>query len=186
MEWRIQALATILDLNTDLLLNCAEGITEEMAHQRLAGGGNNIAFLVAHLADARYFLATLLETPLPNPLSATLASANSIEDVQEWPPFPELLRSWREVSAHLAVVLGQMTPEKLDAPSPHSFPIPGGTAFHAVAFLVQHDSYHVGQVAFLRRQVGLPAMSYTRSHEDGAVRPGLRPAGSDTTGSSRC
>jgi uncharacterized damage-inducible protein DinB len=168
MESRIQALATILDLNTDLLLNCADGLTEEMAQQRLAGRGNNIAFLVAHLADARYFLATLVRAPLPNPLSATLAEANRVEEVQQWPSLPELLSSWRDVSAHLAAVLREVTPEVLDAPSPHSFPIRGDTVLHAVAFLAQHDSYHVGQVAFLRRQVGLPAMTYTRSHEGGA------------------
>jgi uncharacterized damage-inducible protein DinB len=31
-----------------------------------------------------------------------------------------------------------------------------------IAFLVQHDSYHVGQMAFLRRQLGKAAMSYRR------------------------
>ena len=32
-----------------------------------------------------------------------------------------------------------------------------------IAFLVQHDAYHIGQVAFLRRQLGRPAMAHTRS-----------------------
>jgi uncharacterized damage-inducible protein DinB len=32
-----------------------------------------------------------------------------------------------------------------------------------IAFLMQHDSYHIGQVAFLWRQLGKPAMAYTRS-----------------------
>jgi uncharacterized damage-inducible protein DinB len=31
-----------------------------------------------------------------------------------------------------------------------------------IAFLAQHDSYHLGQLAFLRWQLGHPAMSYTR------------------------
>jgi uncharacterized damage-inducible protein DinB len=31
-----------------------------------------------------------------------------------------------------------------------------------IAFLAQHDAYHIGQVAFLRRQLGRPAMSYAR------------------------
>lgn len=32
-----------------------------------------------------------------------------------------------------------------------------------IAFMVQSDSYHLGQVAFPRRQLGTPPMSYTRS-----------------------
>ena len=31
-----------------------------------------------------------------------------------------------------------------------------------IAFLAQHDSYHLGQMGFLRRQLGKPAMSYAR------------------------
>jgi uncharacterized damage-inducible protein DinB len=31
-----------------------------------------------------------------------------------------------------------------------------------IAFLTQHDSYHLGQLAFLRRQLGRPAMAYAR------------------------
>jgi uncharacterized damage-inducible protein DinB len=31
-----------------------------------------------------------------------------------------------------------------------------------LAFLGQHESYHLGQIGFLRRQLNKPAMSYTR------------------------
>jgi uncharacterized damage-inducible protein DinB len=31
----------------------------------------------------------------------------------------------------------------------------------ALTFLVQHDSYHIGQLALLRKHAGLPAMRYT-------------------------
>jgi uncharacterized damage-inducible protein DinB len=34
-----------------------------------------------------------------------------------------------------------------------------------IAFLVQHDSYHLGQIAFLRRQLGKPPMSYARRRQ---------------------
>ena len=27
-------------------------------------------------------------------------------------------------------------------------------------FMMQHESYHIGQLAILRKQAGLPAMSY--------------------------
>jgi uncharacterized damage-inducible protein DinB len=50
--------------------------------------------------------------------------------------------------------------------------LPGadGTVLGALAFLAQHESYHVGQVALLRRQLGLPAMSYAlRPREPGRL-----------------
>jgi hypothetical protein len=34
------------------------------------------------------------------------------------------------------------------------------TLLGALAFLAQHESYHVGQLALLRKYAGLPAMRY--------------------------
>ena len=95
MEPQVAPLRAILELNTDLLLNCLDGLSDEEARRRLEGGGNTIAFLAAHLTDTRHFLANRLGHPLANPL-------------------------------------------------------------------VQHDSYHIGQMGFLRRQLGKPAMAYAR------------------------
>jgi len=64
------------------------------------------------------------------------------------------------VSDHLETVLGALTTERLDEPAPQRFPIDDETVLGEIAFLVQHDSYHIGQVALLRRQLGLPAMRY--------------------------
>ncbi len=62
-------------------------------------------------------------------------------------------------------MLSGLTADDLDAPTAQGFPIPDGTAIDALAFLAQHDSYHLGQVSFLRRQLGLPPMTYDRAAE---------------------
>lgn len=163
MEAHLRPLAAIFDLNTDLVLSCTDGLGEARANQRLEGGGNSIAFLLAHLVDARHFLASLLGSPLPNPVGELLAEVRSIDEVTRLPPLVELVEAWGAVSAHLAGVLDRLRPSDLEAPVAQPFPIPGGTALEAIAFLAQHDSYHLGQIAFLRRQLGLPAMRYDRA-----------------------
>jgi len=55
-----------------------------------------------------------------------------------------------------------MSAEDLAQANADRFPLADGTRLGMIAFLVQHDSYHVGQMAFLRRQLGKPAMSYRR------------------------
>ncbi|MGD8320692.1 MAG: DinB family protein [Gemmatimonadota bacterium] len=176
MEPRVEALAKIFDLNTDLLLNCTTDLSESLANARLRGGGNSISFLVAHLTDARHFLADLLGAPLPNPIGTALADVDSIEDIREMPALGELLDAWRRVSAHLAERFGDLDADDVDAPTPQTLPIPGGRALDAMAFLAEHDSYHLGQIAFLRRQLGLPAMRYDRRTPDGADARGDRPS----------
>jgi uncharacterized damage-inducible protein DinB len=150
MEPQVAPLHAILELNTDLLLNCLDGLSEEDALQQLEGGGNTLAFLAAHLTDTRHFLANRLGRSLANPLSRYLAQASSIEGIVEWP------------SRHVCDVVAGRTAEELGRPDTHRFPLGDSTELGLIAFLVQHDSYHIGQMGFLRRQLGKPAMSYTR------------------------
>ena len=148
MEPQVAPLAAILDLNTDLLLNSIEGLGEAEARSRLPGGGNSISFLAAHLTDTRHFLAARIGQPLANPLTRYLGEARGIEDIATWPPLAELRRdAWCAVSAHLASALAGLSAAEIARPNPHRFPIPDGTLVGMIAFLVQHDSYHVGQVA---------------------------------------
>ena len=132
------------------------------ALRRLEGGGNSLAFLAAHLTDTRHFLAGRLGHSLANPLSRHLAQASSIEDIIEWPTPGELREWWLDVSRHLGDVLVKRTAEQLARPNVHRFPLEDSTELGLIAFLVQHDSYHVGQMGFIRRQLGKPAMAYTR------------------------
>jgi uncharacterized damage-inducible protein DinB len=162
MEPQITPLAAILDLNTDLLLNSIEGISDSEAQYRLPAGGNSIAFLMAHLTDTRHFLASRLGHPLTNPLARYLADAKSIDDIRSWATLDEMRSAWLAISAHLQTTLEALTTADLQRPGAHRFPISDSTPLGLIAFLGQHDSYHLGQIAFLRRQLGKPAMSYTR------------------------
>jgi uncharacterized damage-inducible protein DinB len=162
MDQRVAPLAAIFELNTDLLLNCLDGLSQAEAQRRLDGGGNSIIFLAAHLADTRHFLLGRLGKPLANPLSRYLADAQSIEDIGEWPALDDVRRAWLAASARLGEVLSELDAETIERPGAHRFPVPDPTPLGMLAFLAQHDSYHVGQAAFIRRQLGKPAMTYTR------------------------
>jgi uncharacterized damage-inducible protein DinB len=169
MEPQVAPLAALYDLNTDLLLNCLDDLTDSEARQRLAAGGNSVAFLASHLVDSRHFLVTRLGQPLPNPLGRYLADVRSIEEIRDLPALDEVRAAWIEVSAHLQNVLDGLTPDQLKEANVHRFPLADRSRLGMIAFLIQHDSYHLGQVAFLRRQLGKPPMSYA---------PRARPAGS--------
>jgi uncharacterized damage-inducible protein DinB len=167
MEPQLAPLAAILDLNTDLLLNTLDGLEDEDVRIRLPGGGNSLAFLAAHLTDSRHFLADRIGHPLANPLAPYLAEARTIEDITAWPSLGELCDAWCAVSAHVQMALESMAAADLAQANAVRFPLADGTQLGMITFLVQHDSYHLGQMAFLRRQLGKPAMSYRRG---GAAR----------------
>ena len=57
--------------------------------------------------------------------------------------------------------LDAITVAELDAVAKSPFPGPEQSVLGLLTFLAQHDSYHVGQLAMLRKHAGLPAMRYT-------------------------
>jgi uncharacterized damage-inducible protein DinB len=157
-------LRALIDLNTDLILNCLDGLEEADGAARIAAGTNNIAFLVAHVADARFFMAKLLGQSLENPLEAALAGVTSIDEARNLPSLGELRETWAAVSAHVRRCVDAASAAQWSAPSgsQYAFPIDDQTLLGAVAFLVQHESYHLGQISLIRKARGHAAMSYRR------------------------
>ena len=162
MDPRVQPLVAILRLNTRLVLNCLDGLTDETARARHGEGVNSALFIAAHVADSRFFILRTLGATLENPLSPYLDQAKTIDDVAEWPSLDVVREAWSAVSDAIETVLDTADPQDLDAPIDTSFPGVDRTRLGALTFLVQHDSYHLGQLALLRKPAGLPAMSYRR------------------------
>ena len=163
MEPVLRPLAAILDLNTDLLFNCCDGLSEADAARRLSDGGNSVVFLAAHLAYSRHYVAGRLGLPAAdNPLAPYLDGKKGIDDVSELPPLQEILSAWEAIGSHLVTSLESLDAEALARHAPHRFPIAGDNPLTLLTFFVQHDAYHVGQVSILRRQLGHGAMSYKR------------------------
>jgi len=159
MHPAVAPLAKVLRLNTELLLNCLDGLDDATATRRLTSSTNSIAFLLAHVTDTRHYIASLIGAPTDNPLGF-LANARSLDDIAELPPISSLVEAWERISAHLAVEIERLDTPRLLATVTERFPGGDGSLLGALAFLVQHDTYHIGQLGLLRRQLGLPAMSY--------------------------
>jgi uncharacterized damage-inducible protein DinB len=161
MDPRIVTLANILRLNTRLFRNCLESFGDEAATQRPSASTNSASFVAAHLTDSRFFLLRVVGAEVANPLAPYLAAARSIDEITQLPPLDETLAAWTTAAHAIRDRLETLTAAELDGPTAAPFPAAGQTMLGALTFLVQHDSYHLGQLAYLRKYAGLPAMRYT-------------------------
>jgi uncharacterized damage-inducible protein DinB len=161
MDPRADGFARLLRLNGRLLLNCLDGVGDDRAAARVMSGANSMAFIVAHMVDARHALLGFLGGSLHNPLQPVLGDARTMEDVVAMPPLATLIAAWQAVDDALGMRLNDIEPASLDAPAAQRYPGGDGSVLGALAFLVQHDSYHLGQLALLRRAHGLPPMKYS-------------------------
>jgi len=158
---RVSPLLTTVRLHTRLYANCLDGVSEDAATRRPSAGTNNVAFIAAHVADSRFLLAGVAGLAVENPLAARLAGANTLDELADCPTARESLAAWEKVSAPFAEQLARLDAAALDGSAPQRFPVDDRTLLGALAFLVHHEAYHIGQLALLRRQLGLPAMSYS-------------------------
>ncbi len=156
----LHALREIYALNTRLLLNCLDGVTDEQAQQRVTDSTNSLAFLACHLTDARCFLGEYLGSHIGNPHSALLTVARGIEDIPEFPPMSVIRKEWSSVARELAGILEGLSESTVAVASSQRFPVDDSTVLGGVTFLAQHESYHIGQMALLRKALGLEAMKY--------------------------
>ncbi len=151
----------IFRLNTGLLRHALAGVDDASARRQLHPAINPIAFLVIHLLDARFSMARMIGAPAENPPQATWDAAASSDARPGVPPLEELLALWHGVSTAPAEREPRLLAADRAAPAPHPFPVTHPSVCGGPAFLLQHESYHLGQLGLLRRMLGLPAMAWT-------------------------
>ncbi len=112
------------------------------------------------MVDARYFLAGYLGLPDANPFADLLSDASSIEEIPTLPALSVVRRVWSELAPTLDACLGTLDEDELRSPSRQLFPVSDPSLLGAISFMIQHESYHIGQLALLRKYLGHPAMKY--------------------------
>jgi uncharacterized damage-inducible protein DinB len=162
MDSRIAVWRAIASLNTRLFANCLADVVDDLARQPVAPGTNPMSFVALHLVDARHAMVSFLGRELPRPFDGRFDLATSAVDIDSYPTVVELGAAWTAVSTALDAALVSATGERLDRIDAHpfAFPINDRSTLGCLAFLLQHESYHLGQLALLRKQHGLPAMTW--------------------------
>jgi len=157
----VAPLAAAFRMNTRLYRNCLDGVDDEAARRRPSGATNSLAFVALHLVDSRHFLAGMLKAEATHPFAALLQDARGIDNLVDIPRLTDIRDAWDAVSAVLETRLAALDEAELAAVSPQRFPLDDPTLAGAISFLATHDSYHVGQMALLRKYLGFEPMRYT-------------------------
>lgn len=83
-----------------------------------------------------------------------------IEDVKKYPMLEELLKEWEKTGRLLSNKLGELKPKQLKSKTDFKFQFVDESLHGAISFLAAHEAYHVGQLAFIRKYLGYPAVLY--------------------------
>jgi uncharacterized damage-inducible protein DinB len=161
MSLALDSLHEIARLNHRLFRNCLVDVDEKAWTRRIEGQANNMAFLALHMVGARQYLGKVMGVAVDLPILAALKDVNDATEIPEFPSIAEVKAAWNLVSDALRKAFETVSDEKLAEDTNAPFPTGNTSVLGSVNFLMAHESYHLGQLAFLRRCFGLGPMKYS-------------------------
>ncbi len=161
MQPSLSPLYEIFKINSRLFLNCLDGMDEDQARWRPSDATNSAGFIALHLVDSRYRFAAMIGLTLTSPFAAITEGRRSIDDVKQLPALDDIRAAWKSVTGEIRERFRVLTAGDLERAASMKLPVDDPSTLGAIAFLLQHDTYHIGQMGLLRKQAGLGAMSYS-------------------------
>jgi hypothetical protein len=146
--------AFIYERNQDLLAKAMEGLTEEQWSARPLEACNSALWVLGHLIWARSRALKLVGFTWTKPWLDLFARGSRPLDSKQYPPADDLLDAWEDLCSTLPATLEEIPEEVLERPVQQPSPSFNGKVGGMVSFLAMHESYHVGQMVYVRRLLG--------------------------------
>jgi DinB superfamily len=150
----IEPLALIFKLNNGLVGRSLDGLSDDDVWTRLAGTGNPIAWLVGHLAEARGRLLAELGVAADPGWGGAFARGSAVGGRERYPSRAAIEAAWKATHGAMRDAFAALDQGRLShPPTRHAFPGVATLADEIGGFAF-HESYHVGQIGFIRKQLG--------------------------------
>lgn len=150
----LQPLALIFKLNNNLIARSLDGLSDEDMWCQLSGSGNPVAWLLGHVTEMRAGLLSEMGAPFDCGWSRTFQRGSALVNRDRYPARDVIQAGWNATHAAMRDAFAGVTPDRLMAPVTRR-PVPGvETLADLIAFCGFHESYHVGQIGFIRKQLG--------------------------------
>ena len=162
MEDNLSISRLIKQYHSILFRNVLEGINPEHRHIRLNGVTNHIAWIAGNLAATRNNLANNIGIEIEPAYPEFFEGHKAIIPDAEYPDLEGIINYWNKITPVLEKRLTELTPEQLAGKS--SFFIPKilgkNNLLGTLIFLIDRESYAIGQLALMRKAFGYEAMKY--------------------------
>jgi len=154
METDFKNIRGMYKANTDIVNKAIADVDVEHWFKKPGEDSNHLMWVLGHVVVHRGYALKLLGVDWSTSWTPLFArGAERLAD-SEYPSMEEMRKAWEEVSIQLSDALRNVSPEMLTGEAPKGPPSFDGKAGGAVAFFAFHDTYHVGQISFLRKWLG--------------------------------
>ena len=154
MEKDIANIAGMFKANTDIVGKAVADVEPEHWFRKPGDDSNHLMWVLGHLIVHRGRTLNVLGVNWDTPWASLFARGAERMADTEYPPIEELRNAWMQVSEQLSAALREAPVDVLTKDAPKGPPSFDGKVSGTVAFYAFHDTYHAGQVSFLRKWLG--------------------------------
>ncbi|MDQ7827049.1 MAG: DinB family protein [Candidatus Eremiobacteraeota bacterium] len=155
MDSRLQPVAQIFTLSEGLYRKSLNGLTRDELLRSPGESSNSMLWIAGHLAHTRYLLLNLLGANKKKPWDDIFArGAEKDNEPGKYPGIEEIMSVWDEATRELYERFEKLTAAELEGASPRELPSVEKTFLGALSFFAFHETYHVGQLAYILKWLG--------------------------------
>jgi uncharacterized protein YndB with AHSA1/START domain/uncharacterized damage-inducible protein DinB len=155
----VAPLAFIFRVNDSLASRSLDKVVDEDLWRRPTDRSNPMLWIFGHMVNTRAGMLKMLGESYDTGWGDVFDRGAGLRDAASSPTREKIEAVSREVNSRLYSKLGALTDAELAKPATRS-PTPAvKTLADQIAFLVMHDTYHVGQLAYVRKALGLSAVA---------------------------
>lgn len=149
-------LALIFATNSALLTKAFDGVEDDQLWQRPSRENNPMLWIAGHMAGTRALMLNVLGSLFDTGWGTLFARGAVVGEEATYPRKSEILQVHGQIADRIQAVLRGMTASDLarEAP-PGPRPPSVRTVGELIGFFALHDSYHLGQIGYIRKSLGL-------------------------------
>jgi len=151
MHQTMTAVADQYKLNTMLFDKVLDGFQDSEQFTRPNDKGNSVNWVAGHLTSARFSVANMLGVEDQCPWGKLYEGGNGLMEQSKYPSLTEIKSAFKDISAKLEAKLAGASEDVLTKEPPWKAPGMEPSVRGSVAFMSFHESYHLGQLGYLRK-----------------------------------
>ena len=150
-------LVMMFRINVTLISRAMDGLSDDQLWRRPTDHNNPILWLVGHVVRSRARLLTALGGTFDTGWGEAFARGSAVEDRVAYVSHAEITAMMNAVNQQLYPKLESLRDDDLAKPATGPVPLIK-TVADLATFLTMHESYHVGQMGYIRKTLGLPGL----------------------------
>jgi len=156
MDAAMETCLNTFKLGSAMFLEGVATMDAETARKRIAGDVNPPLWLAGHLLDHRKYLLDLFGKEQEMPFGLTFREP--YDPAKEYPSMEQIKEKWVAISDQLFEKMAAASDDDFATPVDWNLPNGDKTVRGAVLFYIYHEGYHLGQISYTRRGLGMKGL----------------------------